>query len=647
MTHERRSSFQYRTRAVFKTPYKGSNEHRHYSTDKRRHYSPSPERRSCETSYTKDRSMPYQFERSGSYQSSFGRSNDDDGYSERSTNYVNSDKRHRVLQTFNNLRNSWVSSSSDSVGQQDRYWKKKDESKDNQYRKRSFTSISLTDNSITRSKPVKKQNQKDGIRTCRTMYYVSISLNVVMIAFIVYYMVFFKEKTTQNWNPYFESPSASPSISLSPTGVSMSSMPSLNSSIPLPTLSNMTQNILFDFNVTCPYDVNDLIETVRNRIENVTDAFQSVQVDIDIVSAPECFSRRMNQIRRLDQLFVRIHIMIKKASLSNEKMNDLLDQIMSSILKSIPGSNQVRSEPPSNSPSFDSQLTQSFQPVAPPSFAPSKNIPSAIPSEALTASPSSVPSVLPTNVVITSVPTSEPSARPSFRPSAMPSNCDSSDERRNTIRTLIQNTSGIDYESQNDLLSLEFSLDYDFYANPCYDNSRILQRYFVANTFISWGKIRHVSYLGNECRYGGMQIICNIEGKPKIINGESQGLIGTIPRELMFLNAITELNLGWNQLNGTIPDNLYMLSNLEVFDIKNNAITGPFPRDLLHLQHLRKIDLGHLKLTGTIPEELGTLTKLEYLDFQHTTLTGSIPQSVYDLPHLEKIMIFGSALTWT
>lgn len=228
----------------------------------------------------------------------------------------------------------------------------------------------------------------------------------------------------------------------------------------------------------------------------------------------------------------------------------------------------------------------------------------------------------------------------------MPTVCDSSEERRNLLRSLIQNTSGIDYGSQNVLLSLEFSLDNDIYVNSCYDNSRLLQRYFVASSFISWGLSRHLSYVRNECSYGGIQIICNSEGNPMIINGEERQLKGTIPRELMFLNSISELNLGWNQMNGTVPDDLHMLSMLEVFDIKNNAITGEFPTVLLQLKHLRKIDLGHLKLNGTVPEELGTLTKLEILDLQHTMLTGTLPQSVLDLPHLETIRIFGSQLRW-
>jgi hypothetical protein len=451
-------------------------------------------------------------------------------------------------------------------------------------------------------------------------------------------MFFFQEKKIQNWNPYFEAPSTSPTISAYPT-----STPSLNSK-----QSSITQRMLFDFHVTCPYDVNDLLGSVQNEIENITDSFQPVEIDINILSAPECLSRRRKQLRLLEQLIVRIQIMLKSTTLSSEEMNEIFDHLNSSILESIQGSFQVRSEAPTSndgikapsltplsiSPSLNSQTFHSSKPSW-------MYIPSVLPSEAPTAFPSPMPSTVPTDVV-----TIAPSFQPSTRPSIMLTDCDTSDNRRNLLRSLIQETSGIDYGSQNVLLSLEFSLDYDFYTNPCYDNSRILQRYFVASTYISWGLSRHLSYQGNECNYGGIQLVCNFDGKPMIINGEGTGLKGTIPRELMFLSSITELNLGWNQLNGTVPDNLHMLSGLEVFDIKNNAIKGEFPMDLLQLKHLRKIDLGHLKLNGTVPDELGTLTRLEYLDFQHTTLTGTIPQSVLALPYLETIYIFGSTLTW-
>lgn len=636
MTSGRRSSFQYRTRAVFKTPYKSSHTYHHYSRDRTRARSSSPGKRSFEISQVQDREAPYNFEKSGSYHSSFDGSNDDE-YTEKSRYYENGDKRRRVISTLNTLRNSWMSSSSrDSISRDDRYWDRDNDRGRNHRHRRSFTSISLNNDSM-QSRPMKDQKKRDGNRKFRTMYYVSALLNVLMIGFIVYYMFFFQEKKTQNWNPYFEAPSTSPTISAYPT-----SMPSLNS-----TQSSITQYMLFDFHVTCPYDVNDLLGSVQNEIENITDSFQPVDIDVDILSAPECLSRRHKPLRLLEQLIVRIQIMMKSTTLSSEEMNDIFDQLKSSILESIPGSFQVRSEAPTSndgikapslsplsiSPSLNSQTLHSSKPSW-------VYTPSALPSEAPTALLSPMPSTVPTDVV--TIASFEPSARPSI----MPTDCDTSDDRRNLLRSLIQETSGIDYGSQNVLLSLEFTLDHDFYTNPCYDNSRILQRYFVASTYISWGLSRHLSYLKNECNYGGIHLVCNFEGEPTIINGEGSGLKGTIPRELMFLNSITELNLGWNQLNGTVPDNLRMLSSLEVFDIKNNAITGEFPMDLLQLKHLRKIDLGHLKLNGTVPEELGTLTRLEYLDFQHTTLTGTIPQSVLALPYLETIYIFGSTLTW-
>ncbi len=47
------------------------------------------------------------------------------------------------------------------------------------------------------------------------------------------------------------------------------------------------------------------------------------------------------------------------------------------------------------------------------------------------------------------------------------------------------------------------------------------------------------------------------------------------------------------------------------------------------------LDLGYNELTGSIPPELGSLTHLHTLDFLGNGLTGCIPRALSDDPDLQ------------
>ncbi|MDE2721627.1 Ig-like domain-containing protein, partial [Candidatus Palauibacter polyketidifaciens] len=55
-----------------------------------------------------------------------------------------------------------------------------------------------------------------------------------------------------------------------------------------------------------------------------------------------------------------------------------------------------------------------------------------------------------------------------------------------------------------------------------------------------------------------------------------------------------------------------------------------------------RLDLGHNELTGTIPTELGHLTALRVLDLHHNALTGAIPPELGRLKSLEVLNLLGN-----
>ena len=105
-----------------------------------------------------------------------------------------------------------------------------------------------------------------------------------------------------------------------------------------------------------------------------------------------------------------------------------------------------------------------------------------------------------------------------------------------------------------------------------------------------------------------------------------KGLDGTIPGELGLLSNLTILNLRTNRLTGTIPAELGNLTGLERLLLHDNRLTGPIP-DLSGLSNLKMLWLSgkEMSLTGSLPAWLNTMSGLESLSLWGNELSGPIP----------------------
>jgi hypothetical protein len=90
-----------------------------------------------------------------------------------------------------------------------------------------------------------------------------------------------------------------------------------------------------------------------------------------------------------------------------------------------------------------------------------------------------------------------------------------------------------------------------------------------------------------------------------------------------------------NNLNGTLPSELYGLSSLEELVLWGNSLQGTLPSHLGMLTWLTSLQLGKNLLSGSFPESFSNLRKLEWLYMDNSALTGSIPP----IPSLEVMSI--------
>ncbi|KAM7515216.1 hypothetical protein LguiA_004799 [Lonicera macranthoides] len=128
----------------------------------------------------------------------------------------------------------------------------------------------------------------------------------------------------------------------------------------------------------------------------------------------------------------------------------------------------------------------------------------------------------------------------------------------------------------------------------------------------------------------------------------SHGLNGTIPNEIGVLSKLTYLSLANNFFSGELPLSLFNLTNLTLLDISHNFINGSIPfKELGKLKNLNVLILSGNLFSGRIPSCIGSLIHLTDLDLSGNQLTGFIPIEVGNLStlnslSLQKNNLFGS-----
>jgi len=111
-------------------------------------------------------------------------------------------------------------------------------------------------------------------------------------------------------------------------------------------------------------------------------------------------------------------------------------------------------------------------------------------------------------------------------------------------------------------------------------------------------------------------------------------LSGSIPEFIWTFTDLTSLNLEVNQFTGSLPPQLGVLTSLEKLNLSNNSLSGSIPTQIGMLQDLIEVYLSQNQFTGSLPLEITTLINLEKLSIESSELTGSIPIQIGALTSL-------------
>jgi len=204
-----------------------------------------------------------------------------------------------------------------------------------------------------------------------------------------------------------------------------------------------------------------------------------------------------------------------------------------------------------------------------------------------------------------------------------------------------------------------------FGSTSCRDGT---ERSLLVNLYQQCGGrdwYRHDGWTTDEpvCNWYGIN--CNTKKSVESIDLGNNNLQGTVHSEIFELTNLKSLWLHSNpihvsfesigsakrltdiRLDATMVADLKNLDRAEfltILDLRFTQLQGPFPEELLSLTNLRSLNLGNNKLNGPLPESFAALRFLRVLRLGANQFTGKIP-AFHDLNVLDTLDISNNALT--
>ncbi|KAL3909737.1 MAG: hypothetical protein SGILL_007969 [Bacillariaceae sp.] len=158
------------------------------------------------------------------------------------------------------------------------------------------------------------------------------------------------------------------------------------------------------------------------------------------------------------------------------------------------------------------------------------------------------------------------------------------------------------------------------------------------------GSVRWMSSQ-DECQWQGT--ICGDGTSVVGIRMVGQDLVGTLPTEMRSLTFLQVLQVHYNMFTGTIPPAYANFRHLLALELHSNILTGQIPTEFYEQESksLIALNVGDNQLSGTLDTRVGQLTDLKGLFVFGNDLTGPIPDEIGDLKYLTYTRFFGNGFS--
>ncbi len=119
---------------------------------------------------------------------------------------------------------------------------------------------------------------------------------------------------------------------------------------------------------------------------------------------------------------------------------------------------------------------------------------------------------------------------------------------------------------------------------------------------------------------------------------------GVVVENIGGTEHVTELNMEFNNLVGTIPPEIGNLSEINRLIFWSNGLTGPIPPALGNCLKMKIISLEENNLSGSIPLELANWTQLEHFWLNDNNLSGDVTTIFSSFPNLNFLGLYNLPL---
>nr|GEX33747.1 protein kinase-like domain-containing protein [Tanacetum cinerariifolium] len=142
------------------------------------------------------------------------------------------------------------------------------------------------------------------------------------------------------------------------------------------------------------------------------------------------------------------------------------------------------------------------------------------------------------------------------------------------------------------------------------------------------------------CNFVGMLPISigNLSDQLSILNLGDNQLFGSLPSSIGSLVGLTNLFLNSNRFKGKIPTTIGNLKKLQRLTLYRNQFLGPIPHAIGNLSLLTELYLYSNELEGHTLSSLVDCKNLNYLDLSYNSLRGKVPKQLLQLPSLTNLL---------
>eukprot|EP00526_Cylindrotheca_closterium_P004198 CAMPEP_0113635072 /NCGR_PEP_ID=MMETSP0017_2-20120614/18273_1 /TAXON_ID=2856 /ORGANISM="Cylindrotheca closterium" /LENGTH=2343 /DNA_ID=CAMNT_0000545819 /DNA_START=71 /DNA_END=7102 /DNA_ORIENTATION=- /assembly_acc=CAM_ASM_000147 len=139
---------------------------------------------------------------------------------------------------------------------------------------------------------------------------------------------------------------------------------------------------------------------------------------------------------------------------------------------------------------------------------------------------------------------------------------------------------------------------------------------------------------------------CNRREQMEMLRVTDNGLAGTMPVELFILSNLYEFTLANNMMSGTLPQLFDKFKELDTLVIPFNQFEGSFPHQVWEYPDMVYLDVAYNGFTGTIPTDIDTrMPNLQVAFLENNNLSGPIPENLGNLRQLHRLHLDDNKFT--